>query len=68
MDGGQIAFRWTNVVDGFDMPVDVALPTTPTSFRRIKPTTSWSTMPGTLQAGEKLIVKRDYYVESSRKD
>lgn len=68
MEGGQIAFRWANVIDGFDMPVDVALPGAPATFRRIRPTTTWATMPGTLAPGEKLIVKRDYYVESSRKD
>ncbi len=68
MEGGQIAFRWANVIDGFDMPVDVALPGAPTAFRRIRPTTAWATLPGTLAAGETLIVKRDFYVESSRKD
>jgi aminopeptidase N len=68
VEGGQIAYRWTNVVEGFDMPVDVALPASPTTFRRIRPTTTWASMPGALAATEKLVVKRDFYVESSRKD
>jgi aminopeptidase N len=61
---GQLSYRWTNVVAGFDMPVDVALPDAPTSFRRIRPTTSWSSMPSSMTATNKLVIKPDFYVES----
>jgi aminopeptidase N len=37
--GGQLSYRWENVVDGFDMPVKVTLK--PGVFDFIHPTTQW---------------------------
>jgi aminopeptidase N len=34
---GRLSYRWTNVVPGFDMPVDVALPGSD-AFTRLRPT------------------------------
>ncbi|MEX2154754.1 MAG: M1 family metallopeptidase [Gemmatimonadaceae bacterium] len=64
VDNGIMSFRWADVVPGFDMPVDVAFPDAPTTFRRIRPSLEWSSMPTTMTATSKLVVKRDFYVES----
>ncbi|MGH7678428.1 MAG: M1 family metallopeptidase [Gemmatimonadaceae bacterium] len=58
---GNLNYRWANVVPGFDMPVEVALSDAPTTFRRIRPTTSWSSIQTN---ADKLVVQPDYYVES----
>jgi aminopeptidase N len=50
-------YRWVDVVDGFDMPIDVTVGGAPV---RLKPTTSWQRHP---VAGE-VVVDRDYYVNS----
>jgi len=39
---GKLSYRWTNVVDGFNMPVKVSLK--PGSFELLKPTTDWKTI------------------------
>jgi aminopeptidase N len=65
MENGKASYRWANVVDGFDMPVDVALSDAPTAWLRIRPTTSWAVLPVNSGTTE-LIVKRDFYVASKR--
>ena len=65
IENGRASYRWANVVPGFDMPVEVAASNTPTTWIRIRPTTSWATMPVSAGTTE-LIVKRDYYVTSKR--
>jgi aminopeptidase N len=64
VEGGNLFYRWGNVVAGFDMPVEVAFPDAPTTFRRIRPTLSWQSMPTSMSGADKLVVKQDYYVES----
>ena len=67
VDGGQLSFRWANAIPGFDMPVDVAFPDAPATFRRIRPTASWTSMPlpaASMTGADKLVVKPDYYVET----
>lgn len=59
LGNGQWSYRWTNVVPGFEMPVDVAFPDAPNTFRRIRPTATWASIPATVAP----VVKRDYYVE-----
>jgi aminopeptidase N len=63
-DSTAVSFRWTNVVAGFDMPVDVAFPDAPAAFRRIRPTTSWASVPASMRASDTLVVRPDFYVES----
>ena len=60
---GRLMHRWTNVVAGFAMPVDVAFSSAPSTFVRIRPTTQWQTTNADARVGDTLIVKRDYYVE-----
>jgi aminopeptidase N len=62
-DGGM-NFRWSNVVPGFDMPVDISL--ADGRWARIRPTTSWAPLPMNTGPIADLVVKRDYYVTSKR--
>jgi len=39
IQNGMLSYRWTNVVDGFNMPVKVTI--SPGSFKFIEPTASW---------------------------
>jgi aminopeptidase N len=64
IDSAHVSYRWANVVDGFDMPVDVAFFSAPTEFRRIRPTTAWASTPATLRATDSLIVRPDFYVQT----
>jgi aminopeptidase N len=53
-------YRWTNVIDGFDMPVKIKLGEGKEQF--IYPTSEWKTLK---TKGEKsLVVDRNFYVES----
>ena len=63
---GRLTHRWTNVVAGFDMPVDVAFSSAPGTFVRIRPATQWQTTNTTVRGGDTLMVKRDYYVQAAR--
>jgi len=63
LEAGALMYRWSNVVPGFDMPVDVAMPDAPNTWLRIRPTTAWSSMPaGTMQPSGKLTIRPDFYV------
>jgi aminopeptidase N len=52
--GKKISYRWINVVDGFEMPLDVTIDGEP---QRIMPTTEWEKV-----KGKDLGVDVDYYV------
>jgi aminopeptidase N len=64
--GDSLAYRWTEVIPGFDMPVDLALPGNQT--RRIHPAEQWQTMRSPLTAGAELEVNPEYYVKVERAD
>ncbi|HEU4995487.1 MAG TPA: M1 family metallopeptidase [Gemmatimonadaceae bacterium] len=67
VDATKLSVRWTNVVDGFDMPVDVAASSSPEAFRRIHPTTRWSSVQApALAATDSLVVDPNFYVEVRR--
>lgn len=59
IDGGQLRYRWENVVSGFDMPVEVFIGD---EHRRLSPTEAWqsASVPSGVEAVE---VDADYYVE-----
>lgn len=58
--GNTVQYRWTNVVNGFDMPVKIKLGEGKDQF--ISPTSEWKTLK---TKGEKtLVVDRNFYVES----
>jgi aminopeptidase N len=51
-EGGQLSYRWSNTVEGFDMPVKLE------SGIWLKPTTAWTTT--TLVTGDPVPVKNFY--------
>ncbi|MGH7592546.1 MAG: M1 family metallopeptidase [Gemmatimonadales bacterium] len=63
INAGTLAFRWSNVVPGFDMPVRVTL--TSGSFSWIHPTSSWRTVHTDLTNAAELKVDENFLVKSS---
>ncbi len=61
---GKVAYRWTNCVSGFNMPVKVML--RPGVFEIIQPGTEWqkSSFKGNKKDG--LVVDEDFYVNTRR--
>ena len=59
---GKVEYRWTNCVDGFDMPVQVTLKTG--QFQMIYPTTEWKNSTCKLGKKGKFLVQEDFYVYS----
>lgn len=58
--GKAMQYRWTNVVDGFDMPVKIKVGAGQEQF--VFPTTNWKTMK---VKGEKTMnIDRNFYVQS----
>lgn len=61
LDGNELSYRWTDVVEGFAMPVDVRTPAGATL--RLRPTETWRTVsvaPGT----SGIVVDPDFYVRA----
>ncbi|MDZ4698516.1 MAG: M1 family metallopeptidase [Rhodothermales bacterium] len=56
-DGNTLAYRWTEVIEGFDMTVEL---TVAGQAYRVQPSTDWQTLE-TLSRGE-VVVDRDYYI------
>jgi hypothetical protein len=52
---GEISYRWTNVIDGFDMPVKVSVDGGEPQL--IKPTTVFQEL-----KGKKLEIDKNFYV------
>lgn len=60
LDGDKLSYRWTKVVDGFDMPVDVSING---NLIKLKPTTKMNTHTFK-QEIDSFSVDRNYYVVS----
>jgi aminopeptidase N len=58
--GNSLRYRWTNVVDGFNMPVKVKIGQGKDQF--ITPSTDWKTIK--VKDAKTLVVDRNFYVES----
>ncbi|MEQ9468907.1 MAG: M1 family metallopeptidase [Ekhidna sp.] len=56
IDNENISFRWTNVIDGFSMPLDVIIDG---EAVRIDPSIEWSS-----RKGQKIQVDQDFYINS----
>jgi aminopeptidase N len=63
--GNQLSYRWVNVVEGFNMPVEIRVGEGPPT--RIQPTTEWQTGTLTAQSGA-VNVDPDYYVTAREVD
>ena len=61
---GQLRYRWTNCIAGFDMPVKVALK--PGTFTFIYPSTTWKTVKCTLPEGAAVAVDQNFYIGVKR--
>ncbi|MAM23003.1 MAG: peptidase M1 [Croceibacter sp.] len=62
LDGSKMSFRYTNVVKGFDMPITISV----NGIEKwIVPTEEWTTetFPKTIK---KVVVKKDFYIESEK--
>ncbi len=59
-DGNTLAYRWADVIEGFDMPVAL---TVAGQAYDVRPTTGWQTQE-TLSRGE-VVVDRNYYVATT---
>jgi aminopeptidase N len=57
--GGVVSYRWTDVVEGFRMPIDVQVESGACS--RIEPTGEWETLAGASTSSD-VAVDQDYYV------
>jgi aminopeptidase N len=64
VEDGRLSFRWTNVVPGFDMPVDIAFSNAPATFTRIRPSPAWASIPASVRTGDTIIPRKDFYVEA----
>ncbi len=63
IQGDALSYRWANVVDGFDMPVQL----NDTGNTWLYPTTDWKTISMTKALlDEGIAVKKTFYVTSSR--
>jgi aminopeptidase N len=58
--GSALEYRWTGVVPGFAMPVEVTLGG---EARTLRPTTGWQSVPLPAGTSSELAVDPDYYVE-----
>ena len=57
MEDGKLQYRYTNIVDGFDMPIEVTING---KLQWIFPTNNWQTLTINSKSFE---VKRDYYIQ-----
>lgn len=60
IENNELKYRWTNIVDNFDMPIQVTLNE---KEQWIFPEATWKTMP---ISSDKFEVDRDFYVEISK--
>jgi len=61
---GKLKYRWSNCVEGFDMPVKVSL--SPGKFDFIYPTTKWKSIRCTLPNKDDFQVEENFYVKAMR--
>jgi len=59
-------YRWTNCVDGFDMPLKVSFNNEPSIF--IFPTVEWKNMSITMTKSKRLTVDRNFYVQTKEQN
>jgi hypothetical protein len=62
-DGRKLSYRWSNVVPGFAMPVEVGVAAE--GYRRIRPTEAWQTVASKLAPGTELRVNPVFYVTAA---
>ena len=63
INGNEISYRWTNVVDKFDMPVKIS-----NSETWLFPTAEWKTETLKNDLEKNFSIDRNFYIETDRKD
>jgi aminopeptidase N len=63
IEGDALSYRWADVVQGFDMPLEV---TVGDETVRIQPTESWQTLEIEVEDPDDFQVDPDYYVLAQR--
>ncbi|WP_111320821.1 M1 family metallopeptidase [Algoriphagus chordae] len=58
LEEGELFYRWENVIDGFDMPVEIYVDG---KEMKLKPTQQWKSE-SVPQKNTKIVVDKDYYV------
>jgi aminopeptidase N len=66
VERSALAYRWANVVPGFDMPVRVAVPGQGTVT--LRPTEQWQSLAVTSPRAAELVVDENFYVTARRVD
>jgi aminopeptidase N len=64
-DGTSLSYRWNNVIDGFAMPVRLALGAD-TGWVRLSPTTAWQTVLSAMGAADSVRIDPEFYVTARR--
>jgi hypothetical protein len=62
--GRKLKYRWTNCVEGFDMPVKVTL--SPGKYEFVYPSTKWKSSSCSLPQKDDFQVNPDFYVTAKR--
>jgi hypothetical protein len=60
VDGSTLAYRWTDVVPGFDLPIRVML--ADSGYSLLRPTETWQTARLSRSSREGLEVDPNFYV------
>ncbi len=61
-EAGGVAYRWADVVPGFDMPVRASVGGQP--MRLLRPTTAWQAVALPAGAGRRMLVDENFYVRA----
>lgn len=60
---GELHFRWTNCIDDFDMPLNIAVDGK--TFQLIYPTTQWQQKSAFKGDAKSLLVDKNYYIQAT---
>jgi aminopeptidase N len=61
--GDKLVYRWTNCVDGFNMPIKLA-----NSKQWLRPTTDWTTTSVTADVKNNFVIDKNFYVVTKQAD
>ena len=57
IEGDKISYRWTNCVDGFDMPVRIESPK-----EWLRPATEWKQIKATSELKANFLIDKNFYI------
>jgi len=62
---GKLHFRWTNCIDGFDMPLNIAVDGK--NFKLIYPTTQWQIVSTSNADSKSFVIDKNYYIKAKER-